>query len=67
MYVVASDNRQISLVSSCFDCFACTTCGEDDKKHCYVYFESYRLVGRWYRMLANQKIDKKCDDNICLQ
>ena len=25
MYVVASDNKQISLVSSCFDCFTCDT------------------------------------------
>ena len=25
MYVVASDSRQISSVSSCFDCFGCKT------------------------------------------
>ena len=25
MYVIASDSRQISLVDSCFDCFACET------------------------------------------
>ena len=30
MYVVASNNKQISLVSSCFDCFACTTYAEDE-------------------------------------
>ena len=32
MYVVASDNRRISLVSSFFDCFACDT-EEDEFKN----------------------------------
>ena len=33
MYVIASDNRRISLVSSCFDCFACDTTEEDEFKN----------------------------------
>ena len=37
MYVVTSNNRQILLVSSCFDCFAFDITEEDefkiDKKH----------------------------------
>ena len=33
MYVVASDNRRISLVISCFDCFTCDTTEEDEFKN----------------------------------